>query len=81
MAKRTSSILHLEASRDDCLVFLAHYLDDFVAKTDPDKLASILAKIWNKMSPSGRDAALKLTLPPAIPGLLEQGRARFRGNR
>jgi hypothetical protein len=61
-----------------CLVFLAHYLGDFVAKTDPDKLASILAKIWNKMSPSGRDAALKLTLPPAIPALLEQGRARFR---
>jgi Domain of unknown function (DUF4202) len=64
-----------------CLVFLAHYLDDFVAKTDPDKLASILAKIWNKMSPLGRDAALKLALPPAIPALLEQGLARFRGNR
>jgi hypothetical protein len=64
-----------------CLVFLAHYLDDFVAKTDPDKLAGILAKTWNKMSPSGRDAALKLALPPAIPGLLEQGLARFRGNR
>ena len=64
-----------------CLVFLADYLDDFVAKTDPDKLASILAKIWNKMSPSGRDAALKLTLPPAIPALLEQGLAPFRGNR
>ena len=36
-----------------CLVFLAHYLDDFMAKTDPDKLAGILAKTWNKMSPSG----------------------------
>jgi hypothetical protein len=57
------------------------YLDDFVAKTDPDKLASILAKIWNKMSPLGRDAALKLALPPAIPALLEQGLARFRANR
>jgi uncharacterized protein DUF4202 len=64
-----------------CLVFLAHYLDDFMAKTDPDKLAGILAKTWNKMSPSGRDAALKLALPRAIPGLLEQGLARFRGNR
>jgi hypothetical protein len=53
-----------------CLVFLAHYLHDFVAKTDPDKLAGILAKTWNKMSPSGRDAALKLALPSAIPGLL-----------
>jgi len=64
-----------------CLVFLTHHLDDFVAKTDPDKLASILAKIWNKMSPSGRDAALKLALPRAISALLEQGLARFHGNR
>ena len=64
-----------------CLVFLAHYLDDFMTKTDPDKLAGILAKTWNKMSPSGRDAALKLALPRAIPGLLERGLARFRGNR
>jgi hypothetical protein len=53
----------------------------FMAKTDPDKLAGILAKTWNKMSPSGRDAALKLALPPAIPALLQQGLARFRGNR
>jgi hypothetical protein len=49
----------------------------FMAKTDPDKLAGILAKTWNKMSPSGRDAALKLALPPAIPALLQQGLARF----
>src|SRR5205085_2639185 len=34
-----------------CLVFLAHYLDGFIAKTDADKLAGILAKSWNKMSP------------------------------
>jgi hypothetical protein len=33
------------------------------------------------MSPSGCEAALKLALPPAIPALLEQGLARFRGNR
>src|SRR6476659_6405025 len=25
-----------------CLVFLAHYIDDFMTKTDPDKLAGIL---------------------------------------
>jgi len=62
-----------------CLVFLAHYLDDFMAKTDPDKLAGILAKTWNKMSPAARDAALKLALPPAIPALLEQGLAGLRG--
>jgi hypothetical protein len=37
----------------------AHYLDEFVAKTDPDELASILAKIWNKMSPRRPQAALR----------------------
>jgi hypothetical protein len=62
-----------------CLVFLAHYLDDFMAKTEADKLPGILAKTWNKMSPPARDAALKLALPPAIPALLEQGLAVLRG--
>ena len=61
-----------------CLVFLAHYLDDFLRKTDPDKLAGILAKAWNKMSPIGRDAAQKLALPAPVPALLEQGLARAR---
>jgi Domain of unknown function (DUF4202) len=61
-----------------CLVFLTHYLDDFIAKTEADKLPGILAKTWNKMSPSARDAALKLALPPAIPALLEQGLAQLR---
>jgi Domain of unknown function (DUF4202) len=62
-----------------CLVFLTHYLDDFMAKTAKDKLPGILAKTWNKMSPPARDAALKLALPPAIPALLEQGLAGLRG--
>jgi len=60
-----------------CLVFLAHYLSDFVAKTEQDKLPGILAKTWNKMSASARDAALKLPLPPTIPALLEQGLAQL----
>jgi hypothetical protein len=62
-----------------CLVFLAHYLDDFMAKTEADKLPGILAKTWNKMSPPARDTALKLALPSAIPALLEQGLAALRG--
>ena len=61
-----------------CLVFLAHYLDDFLRKTDHDKLAGILAKTWNKMSPIGREAAGKLALPAPVPALLEQGLARLR---
>jgi Domain of unknown function (DUF4202) len=61
-----------------CLVFLAHYLGDFMAKTDQDKLPGILAKTWNKMSPAGHEQALKLNLPPAVPALLEQGLARLR---
>lgn len=61
-----------------CLVFLAHYLDDFMGKTDQDKLAGILAKTWNKMSPFGHEQALKLALPPVVPALLEQGLARSR---
>ena len=61
-----------------CLVFLAHYLGDFMGKTDQDKLPGILAKTWNKMSPFGHEQALKLALPPAVPALLEQGLARLR---
>ena len=62
-----------------CLVFLAHYLGDFLRKTEHDKLAGILAKTWNKMSPLGRDEARKLALPSAVPLLLERGLARLRG--
>jgi hypothetical protein len=61
-----------------CVVFLEHYLADFLAKTDQDKLAGILAKTWNKMSPLGRDEARKLTLPAPVPLLLEQGLTRLR---
>jgi Domain of unknown function (DUF4202) len=50
-----------------CVVFLEHYLADFLAKTDQDKLADILAKTWNK-----------LALPAPVPLLLEQGLARLR---
>lgn len=61
-----------------CVVFLAYYVADFLAKTDHDKLAGILAKTWNKMSPRGRDEARKLALPAPVQPLLEQGLARLR---
>jgi hypothetical protein len=62
-----------------CVVFLEHYLADFLAKTDQDKLAGILAKTWNKMSPLGHDEARKLALPAPVLLLLEQGLARSGG--
>jgi hypothetical protein len=54
-----------------CVVFLEHYLADFIAKTDQEKLASILAKTWNKMSPLGHEHALKLALPAPVKALLQ----------
>jgi hypothetical protein len=59
-----------------CVVFLEHYIDGFMAKTEPDKLADILAKTWRKMSEHGHAHAVKLELPPEILRLLEQGLAR-----
>jgi hypothetical protein len=61
-----------------CIVFLQHYVADFLAKTDADKLADILAKTWNKMSPRGREEADKLALPAPVKPLLEQGLGRLR---
>jgi hypothetical protein len=55
-----------------CVVFLEHYLSDFIKKTDADKLAGILAKTWKKMSPLGHAHARKLSLPPQVAALLGQ---------
>lgn len=60
-----------------CLVFLAHYIEEFMAKTDEDKLSDILAKTWKKMSEAGHVQALALPLPPEIPRLLEKGLQRM----
>jgi hypothetical protein len=61
-----------------CVVFLEHYLADFIAKTDQAKMPGILAKTWTKMSERGHEHALKLALPPDIPRLLKQGLAQLR---
>jgi hypothetical protein len=53
-----------------CLVFLEHYLAGLRAKTDPDKLATILVKTWKKMSPLGHEHALRLACAPDIAALL-----------
>ncbi len=56
-----------------CLVFLEHYLGDFMAKIDEDKLAGILAKTWNKMSPRGREQALEAGVAAAGAGPARAG--------
>jgi hypothetical protein len=61
-----------------CVVFLEHYLAPFMAKTDPAKLPGILAKTWKKMSDFGHAEALKLSVPPQVLRLLEQGLAEMR---
>ena len=55
-----------------CVVFLEHYLIGFMAGADHEKLAGILAKTWNKMSPLGHEHALKLALPPHAQALLHR---------
>jgi hypothetical protein len=61
-----------------CIVFLEHYIESFMAKTDHEKLPEILAKTWNKMSPLGHEHARKLKLSPAVLELLAQGLSRQR---
>jgi hypothetical protein len=59
-----------------CIVFLEHYIGDFIEKTDQAKLGPILIKTWNKMSDNGHAHALRLKLPPIVPILLARGLER-----
>lgn len=80
--KRVASLIRKENLKYDAeaqalediasLVFLEHYAMDFAAKHEPEKVVSILAKTFNKMSEHGRDAALELDLPPALAGLVRE---------
>lgn len=84
-AARVGALVRKERLRTDpeaqmledvaCVVFLAHYLEDFLGKTDADdaKLARILAQTWNKMSAAGHAYAGKLDLPPHVLALLKRG--------
>jgi Domain of unknown function (DUF4202) len=81
-AARVGALVRKERLRSDpeaqmledvaCVVFLTHYLADFVGKTDEAKLARILAQTWNKMSAQGRAHAEKLDLPPSALVLLKR---------
>ena len=53
-----------------CHVFLTHYLADFAAKHDDDKVVDILKKTWRKMSDEGRAAVPSLELPEAVRSLV-----------
>ena len=53
-----------------CLVFLEHYLSDFVPKHDEQKLTGVLQKTWRKMSAAGHEAALALDFPSELRAFL-----------
>ena len=55
-----------------CLVFLEHYLSDFVPTQDEEKLVVVLRKTWLKMSDNGRRAGLALDLAPDLRVLVER---------
>jgi len=59
-----------------CLEFLEGEFAAFSAKTDEAKMVEIIRKTWAKMSPRGRDAALKLPLPPPQRALVERALAK-----
>ena len=55
------------------LVFIEHYLLEFVARHpeyDEEKWLDIIRKTWNKMSPRGHEAALALPLSPSMGDLI-----------
>jgi hypothetical protein len=84
-AARVSALVRKERLRTDpeaqtledaaCIVFLAHYLEEFLGKTDAGdaKLARILAQTWNKMSAQGHAHAGRLDLPAHVLTLLKRG--------
>lgn len=60
------------------LVFLQHYLGDFVAKYshyEEEKLLDILRKTWRKMSDTGHAAALKLDYTPEMLAVVQKALA------
>jgi len=55
-----------------CLVFLEHQLGELMGRLSEEKTINALQKSWNKMTPLGRDFALKLSYSPAEKALLER---------
>jgi hypothetical protein len=55
-----------------CLVFLEFQFSELAAKTETAKVVNALQKSWNKMTPAGREQALKLSYSPHETALLQQ---------
>src|ERR1700760_3623482 len=55
-----------------CLVTLQHQLADLIAKTERGKMVEILRKTWKKMSPSGREHALRLSFSEDAKRLIDE---------
>jgi hypothetical protein len=47
-----------------CLVFLRHYFGEFLTKHSEEKVLSVVAKTWGKMSEAGHAAALPVAFLP-----------------
>ncbi len=62
-----------------CLVFLEHYLVEFVTEHDESKIVNILRKTWRKMSDRGRASALQLDLTSGLRALVERAAALGQG--
>ena len=80
LAERVSFLLHKKQLHDDpdtqsledaaCLVFLEFHIASFAAKTEREKMISIIRKTWGKMSDTGHEHALKLSFSPAVQALI-----------
>jgi len=58
-----------------CLVFLENYFADFSTQHDDEKVVSIVAKTWVKMSEAGHKAALTIDIPERARALVERALA------
>lgn len=52
------------------IVFLEHYAEEFAGKHEAEKVVDILAKTLAKMSPAGREVAMKAELPAPVRALV-----------
>jgi hypothetical protein len=55
-----------------CLVFLEYYLEDFSKKHEADKLKSIIAKTWAKMSEHAKAEALKINFMKELKAIIKE---------
>lgn len=55
-----------------CLVFLRFYFDDFRQKHPEEKIVSIVAKTWRKMSEAGQTAAMQLDFSPEEQSVIDR---------